>query len=108
MVTRGVPRVDPFTSNYRWQGAKSHPITISIRFTPPANANPYLAQIETIDPTSGHTQVLPTAVTANSDGTFTATAQTSHLSSFVVFAPGPGTSEPVGFIPAVAKTAGGW
>ncbi len=67
----------------------SAPLTISIRFTPLLGQNALLAQIYTIDK-NGNSQALPTLVTANGDGSYTAVAQTRHLSPFEIFAPDVG------------------
>jgi len=87
----------------------SAPLTISIRFTPPSGINAMLAQIYTVD-SFGNSEALATQVTANGDGSFTAIAQTSHLSPFEIFAPGVGTPVPLSYLPAVSDDSvmAGW
>ncbi len=86
----------------------SAPMSISVRFWPPDGSNPLLAQIYTVDEV-GETQQLPTTVTPNGNGSYTAVALTSHLSPFVLFAPGIGTPIPLAFLPAVSDgTGAGW
>jgi len=86
----------------------SAPLQISITFRPALNINPLLAQIYTID--NGQTQALATRVTNNGDGTFTATALTTHLSPFVVEAPGVGTPIPEAYVSLALnnRPGGGW
>lgn len=80
----------------------SEPLTISLQFASAAGTNAYLARICTLD-SSGNTQSLTTNVVANGDGTFTATARSSHLSPFAVYAPGRGTPLPQVYIPFVSN-----
>jgi len=84
----------------------SAPATFSIRFTPSADTNALLAQIYGVDQ-NGQPERLATHVVSNGDGTFTATAQTSFLSSFVMFAPGLGTPVPDAYLPAVMNAPKG-
>jgi len=81
------------------------PITISIRFTPQPGVNAQLAQIYTID-SNGNGQALPTTVTANSDGSYTMTVVTSHVSPFQVFAPPVGARVPQLIFPYVYGPGG--
>ncbi len=85
------------------------PLTIRITFTAPRGLNPFLAQIYTVD-AQGNTQVLPTTVTDDGGGIFTATAQTLHLSPFGLFAPQTGAKVPLAYLPDVIEGAavGGW
>jgi hypothetical protein len=80
------------------------PVTISLRFTPPpkTNANMSLAQIYALDP-SGNLVALSAQVVANGDGTFTITAQTSDLTTLIVFAPGKATPVPISYLPVVVS-----
>src|SRR5262249_45501003 len=78
------------------------PLTLHLTFTPAAGANPLLARVYTLDP-QGNAQELPTHVVDNHDGTYTATAQTTHLSPFNVYAPGLPTPVPQIFIPSVSR-----
>ena len=85
----------------------SAPLQISITFAA-SSFNPFLAQIYTLD-ANGQTQALPTRVTDNGNGTFTATAVTTHLSPFAVYAPGLKTPVPLAYLPLIAKQSpAGW
>ena len=57
-------------------------------------------RLYTIDPGTGFSQALATSVTDKHNGTFMATATTSHLSPFVLFGPNVGTLVPLSFLPA--------
>ncbi|HZU72747.1 MAG TPA: hypothetical protein VE990_08250 [Acidimicrobiales bacterium] len=63
------------------------PLTVTLVFAGTTTTLPAKAEIDTIDPATGDTQRLATTVSQNSDGTWTASAQTTHLSPFVVTAP---------------------
>ena len=65
----------------------SSPLTISLGFRPPVRTLAAKAEVDTIDPLTSATQRLPTTVTANADGSYTATAPTTHLTPFVVDVP---------------------
>ena len=76
------------------------PATISITYRPAPGTNPSLAQISTLD-LNGNVQVLSTQVVSNGDGTYTATAQTPHFSTFALSAPTSGALVRQIFIPIV-------
>jgi hypothetical protein len=86
----------------------SAPLELSVRFTPPGGANAPFAQMYTVD-LSGNAEELPTSVTSNGDGTFTASFGTDHLSPFVLYAPGIGTAVPRIYVPiTLVSDSGGW
>ena len=68
------------------------PFTIQITFRPAPGLNPALTRIFLPDGLGGSI-ALPTTVTANPDGSYTATAETTTLSTFVLF--GPLVNQPV-------------
>jgi hypothetical protein len=74
------------------------PLTIQVTLPSPAGVNGAFARVYTVD-SSGNTQMLATSTVGNADGTYTATATTTHLSPFAIYGPGRGTPVPQVFIP---------
>jgi hypothetical protein len=108
-----VVEIDGFDQNGVPLTELGSPVTISTTFTASASANPMLAVFYSIDPTTGLSELLPTQVTYNGfAGTYTATAQVSHLSPFALYSPnetGPASTVyfPV-ILNAVASSSNGW
>jgi hypothetical protein len=89
--------------------ALNEPVTITIQFSPPPSVNPAFAVIYTFACDGCAAEALATTIHPNGDGSYTAVAETSHLSPFVVFASNVGTPVPVVFLPIVtAGSSFGW
>ncbi len=83
------------------------PVDVSLTFGSSPGLNTNLAQIYTIDLT-GAPQSLVTKIVSNVDGSYTADAQTTHFSPFVVYAPATWALVPQLYVPvAFNNPAGG-
>ena len=84
-------------------------MTISFTFYPWNDVDPSQAQIYTTLTVnqSAFTQQLITQSTANPDGSYTASAQTSHLSPFGVYVPIDVTLTPKAYFPLTANNSPG-
>ncbi len=79
------------------------PVTLSLTFHSLLGINTELAQIYTLD-ADGNAQALATLVDDLGHGSYQVTAQTSHFSPFVVYAPGMSTPVPQVYLPAVRNS----